>query len=285
MNHRDLKLQSISQFFENDNGVLAAVIIGSQARLDYSADEYSDIDIIVIVTSPEQYLLSDDWLKNIGDFHVSFIEPTLFRARERRILFDDGTDVDFIILSKEQAQAIQSNASDEIFARGFKIIKDKIEISKNIENAKDNAKRVPSPVLSEDEFHNLINDFWFHSVWTMKKTSRGELFTAKSCLDIYMKRLLLTLIENYSRLRGNKDVWYNGRFIEKWADKWILDRLSTAYSKYNRIDMIDALFSTMDIFKAIANEVAKMQSFTYPQASEIHAREIINQLILHNKGG
>ena len=59
MNHRDLKLQNIFRVFDNDNGVLAAVIIGSQARLDYVADEYSDIDIILIVASPEQYLLSD----------------------------------------------------------------------------------------------------------------------------------------------------------------------------------------------------------------------------------
>ena len=284
MNHRDIKLQRISQFLENDCGVLAAVIVGSQAREDYAADEYSDIDIIVIVANPESYLLSNDWLKNIGDFHISFIEPTLFGAKERRILFDDGTDVDFIIVSEEQSQAIQSHESDEIFRRGYKILKDKIGISQNIAIAKGNIKSIPSPTLSKDEFHNLINDFWFHSVWTMKKIARGELYTAKSCLDIYMKRLLLTLIETYTRLNNGKDVWYSGRFIEKWADKWILDGLAGSYSKYDRADMINALHSTMEIFKTIAIDVAQKQSFTYPEDAETHSYEIVRELIRQSKG-
>ena len=282
MNQQDIRLQSICQFLENDNDVLAAVVVGSQARIDYAADEYSDIDIIVIVIEPEQYLFSNDWLTGIGDFHVSFIEPTLFGAKERRILFDDGTDVDFIILGKEQSQAIQGHEAGDIFARGYKIIKDKTGLSESIENAKDSAKAISYTVLSGYEFHNLINDFWFHSVWTVKKISRGELYTAKSCLDIYMKRLLLTLIENYTRISSKNDVWYNGRFIEKWAERWIIDGLANAYSKYNRPDMIDALLSTMDIFKTIALDIAEKQYFTYPNDAEVHAYKIVNQLIQNN---
>ena len=41
------KLQSISNFCENDSNVLAAIIIGPQARSESPADEYSDIDVIV----------------------------------------------------------------------------------------------------------------------------------------------------------------------------------------------------------------------------------------------
>ena len=279
MNQQSFMLQSISRLFRDDNDVLAAILIGSQARVDNIADEYSDIDVIIIVANPEQYLLSDNWLKSIGDFHVSFIEPTLFGAKERRILFDDGTDVDFIILSKEQLQAIQDHEVDEIFARGYKIIKDKIGVSESIANTKDSTKTLPTPPLSEEEFHNLTNDFWFHSVWTVKKILRGELFTAKSCLDIYMKRLLLTLIETHSRLSGDMDIWYTGRFIEKWADKWIIEGLANAYSKYNRSDMINALFSTMALFKTVAIYIAQKLSFQYPEDAEIHAYEIVNRLI------
>ena len=285
MNRQVENIKKISELLENDAEVLAAIIIGSQARSDSIADEYSDIDIIIIVTNPEQYLLSYDWLRGIGDFHISFIEPTLFGAKERRILFDDGSDVDFVILNEKQSQTIQNNESGVIFARDYRIIKDKIGISESIEKSKYTSDATNSANLSEEELQNLINDYFFHCVWTMKKVSRGELFTAKSCLDVYMKRLLLTMIENYSCLSSSKDVWYNGRFIEKWADKWILDGLTVAYAKYNQSDMINALLSSMDLFRKIAIEVMQKQTFTYPKGAETHAYQIVNKYIQRTRDG
>jgi len=40
---------------------------------------------------------------------------------------------------------------------------------------------------AQDEFLDLINDFWYHTVWTAKKLRRGELWTAQGCSDSYMK--------------------------------------------------------------------------------------------------
>ena len=45
---------------------------------------------------------------------------------------------------------------------------------------------------------NMINDFFFHTIWASKKILRGELWTAKMCIDAYLKKYLLKITEMYS---------------------------------------------------------------------------------------
>jgi len=54
-----------------------AIVVGSRARADRPADEWSDLDIVMFVTDPEPYLTSTDWLNNMGDFRITFVEPTV----------------------------------------------------------------------------------------------------------------------------------------------------------------------------------------------------------------
>lgn len=56
--------------------VKSALIIGSRARIDRPADEYSDLDLIMVVTNPDYYLSSNQWLENIGAYWISFTEDT-----------------------------------------------------------------------------------------------------------------------------------------------------------------------------------------------------------------
>jgi len=57
----------------------------------------------------------------------------------------------------------------------------------------------PASPPAPAEFLNAVNDFWYHAVWTAKKLRRGELWIAMSCLDSYMKRRLLQMIEWHAR--------------------------------------------------------------------------------------
>jgi hypothetical protein len=40
----------------------------------------------------------------------------------------------------------------------------------------------------------------------------------------------------------------------------------------------------MDLFRAVAIDVAKKQAFMYPKDAETHAYEIVKLLITHSKG-
>jgi len=118
-----------------------------------------------------------------------------------------------------------------------------------------------------------VNDFWFHSVWTAKKLKRGELWTAKFCLDSYMKWKLLSIIEFYSHVKHGLEykTWYGGRFIEEWSEKWIIDELSFCFSHYNSEDVKTALLATMRLFRSLAVEIANKLNYLYPKKADEYA--------------
>ena len=248
--------------------VYAAIVIGSQAREYNQADEYSDLDLIMFVDDPDYFVYSDKWLEEIGGFHISFLEDTFVGSKERRVLFDGALDVDFIPISKDAAyDAI--NAVESILARGYKIIIDKIGLRDMIPVSCNHTCGLPS----ENEFVNLVGDFWYHTVWTVKKLKRGELWAAKSCADGYMKHKLLTMIEYHTRaLRGaDYDTWHNGRFIEEWADRRIIEMLPKCFSRYDNADIKSALLSSMDLFRLTAVETAEKLGFQYPVKADEYA--------------
>ena len=49
-------------------------MVGSAARADCPADEWSDLDLIMVATDPLPYLSSADWAEDLGEPWVSTVE-------------------------------------------------------------------------------------------------------------------------------------------------------------------------------------------------------------------
>ena len=272
-------LQKLTEYVQSDQAIQAAFLVGSQSRIDRPADEYSDVDFVVITDQPERYLADDGWLASIGAPRISLTEDTILGGKERRILFDGGKDLDFIVFTGEQVPRIQNRELDGMLARGCVLVKDELGLAAILEEARRRANAQNEPALTQDEFANLVRDFWFHTVWTAKKMARGELLYAKYCLDVYMKQRMLTLIEHHARAHGGPDPWYNGRFIERWAQPWMLEGLAAAYARYDMADMARALLATMDLFRDVASEL----DFAYPKDAEAYAYETALNLLEINR--
>ncbi|ABX42644.1 aminoglycoside 6-adenylyltransferase [Lachnoclostridium phytofermentans] len=273
MNRFELIINNFMKWGNRTDKVHAALMIGSQARNNHPADDFSDLDIIMVVDDPNFFLQSDHWLEQIGNFHISFIEDTIGGEKERRILFDNALDVDFVILSRNSLENAIRNNEIDILKRGYRILIDKIGMEHILPLTA--TERTSYILLSECEFNNITNDFWYHTIWTVKKLIRGELWTAKSCVDNYMKWMLLTLIECHAHvLNGlDYDTWHSGRFLEEWAEEWIIQRLSSCYAHYERNDIKNALLSTMDLFRLIAVEIANKLSYEYSIKADEYASD------------
>ena len=65
--------------------LFAALVIGSQARDNHTADEYSDMDVVLIVDNPSYFIESDQWLNaipifaNICRYDLIFLNKNYFR--------------------------------------------------------------------------------------------------------------------------------------------------------------------------------------------------------------
>jgi aminoglycoside 6-adenylyltransferase len=120
----------------------------------------------------------------------------------------------------------------------------------------------------------------YHVVWTAKKLARGELWTAKSCLDDYMKWRLLQMIEWHARLtRGVADTWHGGRFLERWADPRALAGLRQAFARYDAGEVKDALRATLELFHWLAVETGERMTYAYPFQAEEHVSKLVSKIL------
>lgn len=269
MNAQQQLLTRIISCCEENEEVRALILIGSQVRAEFHADAYSDLDLIMIVNDISRFIQSNDWVDEIGRHHVSFIEQTIGGQEERRILFDDALDVDFVLISEAIAQAaLASKDALSILSKGYKFLVNKENITIPDQDII-NTGEYEHP--SASEYINVVNDFWYHTIWTAKKLLRGELWAANFCVNNYMKQKLLWMIEHYEHtIHGsNYNTWYGGRFIDTWADDNVKERLAKAFSNYNATDLASALIETMDLFRIIAVKVGHTYKYNYP----VHADE------------
>jgi aminoglycoside 6-adenylyltransferase len=282
-----------------------AFVIGSQARTTRPADQWSDLDVVVTVDKPERYLSETNWLEAIGNPWITFIEKT-GDERERRVLFEGGLDVDFALLSRRKIQLltrlmrIQERFPSFLFRllprtaaqqisqgiaafsgiarRGTRVLFDKDGIVEHLLSV--HAEVPSSHPPAQDEVLDLINDFWYHAVWTAKKLRRGELWTAKGCSDSYMKWRLLQMIEWHACATNGweYDTWHGGRFLEQWADGRIVRELQGVFAHYDEQELWRGLSATMDLFRWVAVETAAQLKYPYPTSADEHATELVQRL-------
>jgi aminoglycoside 6-adenylyltransferase len=274
--------------------IRAAALVGSAARMDHPADEWSDLDVVFVATDPQEYLScpyevrgpdlvrGPDWVQAVGNPWIVTVERAPSgEIVERRILFEGGQDVDFIVLPAGQVAArLRETPLGEIVARGMRILLDKdgelscLSLPATRPSQEETGPGLPFPP-PESAFLETVHDFWYHAVWTAKKLRRGELWVGKSCCDVYMKRLLLRMIAWHARATQSEalNTWYNGRYLEQWAAPRVVEGLGACFAHYDRDDVWRATIATMDLFRWIARETADRLALPYPADADGHATE------------
>jgi aminoglycoside 6-adenylyltransferase len=276
------------EWADNQENIRAAIVVGSRAHCN--ADEWADLDIVVVTTDTEQILSKNKWIETIGDPIITFVEPMPHEEdMERRVLFKGGFDVDFAVFPLEKVQmlhqsVIQKTLDSEtatelnnVFGRGIRVIVDKDNITELLEQTIEILGE-PCPSLpSCQQFLNTVHDFWYHTVWTAKHLRRGELWWAHSCCDVHLKILLRHMIEWHAQIQG-RDTWFRGRYLEKWADTRVIKSLKNAFAHYDEEDIWRALFVTMDLFRWLAKETAELLQYEYPVHGDQYATKLLETL-------
>jgi aminoglycoside 6-adenylyltransferase len=104
----DLLIEEFVKWAEPRPDIRAAMIIGSRARIDRPADEWADLDMVIVTTNPGQYVSTADWVKNMGNPLLTFMELTAGGdENERRVLYEGMLDVDFAIFPAEKMKQFQ----------------------------------------------------------------------------------------------------------------------------------------------------------------------------------
>jgi aminoglycoside 6-adenylyltransferase len=251
----DETVDEIIAWSQQDSNVKGAIVIGSQVRDELHADEWSDLDVMVMANDP--YLLLDEatWMDRFGTPVCVFVEVNELPFATwdwcvKRALFDDRRAVDFNILPYDKLDEVLS-INRGIMAKGYRVLYDSnpdlldSKIRAVIEEIEEAVPQIPT----EKELSNDVSNLLFHVIWAFKKIKKGELWVAVRCINTYIRDLLLRLIEFYNASVTIKSsvVMYNGRFLEDRTDGEILGQLRHCFAKYDEQDAFDTLGHLVDV--------------------------------------
>lgn len=265
--------------------VRAALILGSRARTDHPADEWSDLDLLVFTRDPGQFIYSESWATDLAPAWLTFVERAGDGSTwERRTLYEGGLDVDVAFNPAEALDNIIQHGIPpdigDIIRRGVKVL-----VDKDGKLAQILAMSLPERTLfqkpTRSEFVNATSNFWYHTLWSVKHLRRGELWWAKSGVDMHLKGLLQQMLEWHAHAtKGEKfDTWLRGRFLEEWADPRAVEQLRLTFAHYDAGDIADALQATMDLYRWLEDETAAHWGYAIPRESEQQAARAAQNLM------
>ena len=249
-------LQEVAAWARGRRDVHAVVLVGSQARTDLPADEFSDVDLVLLVDDPAPFTGSADWLERFGRPLLTFVEPAAVGPLlERRALFESGLEVDFALVPAAAVHALLAEPEvDVVFARGYRVLHDDLALEDELARAARFEPAVPAPA----DLGELSQDFWYHVLWAAKKLRRGELHVAKQACDCYLKTLLVGLLAETVRARdAAADTWHRARFLERWAAPADVEELRQTYAVYQADDVARALRATARMFERLEQELGR----------------------------
>lgn len=268
----DIK-QKLLDIAKTEETIRAVIIIGSSVRTNILEDEYSDLDLVIVTDYVDEWLYGEK-PEQLGKMKISCVEPVLGGGKKRRISFDGYLDVDMVLFSTEQfLDVIENGIASMVMGRGYQVWYDVMDCTALL--SRSIVKEIQPAEFSEEEFCNMVNDFFFHTIWAEKKILRGELWSAKMCVDAYLKNCLLRIIEMYSHEKLGTDVWHNGRFLDNWAEEGIKEELRHCFAHYEKSDIEAALVSTRTLFAGLARETAKRKGYKYPFEAEKYAKNFV----------
>jgi aminoglycoside 6-adenylyltransferase len=272
----------LTAWADAEDNIRAAVVVGSRARTDHPADQWADLDAVIVARNPEPLWADATWLEAIGEPWLTFIEPTPGgRTYERRVLFAGGLDVDLVPVALASLLEVLDRGLAEglvLLQRGARILVDKDGLAQRALEAV--VPPAPPALPTEAQYLNVVHDFWFHTVWTAKHLRRGDLWVGKSCCDSYLKHLLLRMIEWHAQAtRGQAtDTWMYGRFMDEWADRHAVAALEHVFARYVEEEVWHALAATMDLFRWLAAETGQALGYGYPTEGAQQATELVQRM-------
>jgi aminoglycoside 6-adenylyltransferase len=180
----------------------AIIVVGSRAREDHPADEWSDLDVIVMTRRPKLYFAGSDWIAEIETPWLALRAPTVIGGQEIfHVTFEGGTKLDLVVIPSLAfsfaARALETlrrhpsmqtllpktlrarlSELSHLLNRGFRFVLDKDRIAGRLEPG-GLAESSPSPP-SEEEFLDLVKRFLNEQVSFALKMRRGEFFVTKT---------------------------------------------------------------------------------------------------------
>lgn len=225
--------EAIAERLISDEAVHSAVVFGSQVRGLHSTsspDQWSDIDLHLIVKSPRQLIVAD-WSELLPFHHsLSVVRPASGGVRKLTLIFEEG-EADLVLVPVGQMRLVRigmmlglhrrpgrlANALNNmatIMAGGYRFIKGESKWSRLYAQVVD---EMPGVRISDSEAIQIANTFLCDFLWVLQKNERGEVVAAQRMLHRSLIEANIVLLHEL-RLRRGFESYQQARRIERLSE-------------------------------------------------------------------
>jgi aminoglycoside 6-adenylyltransferase len=248
--------------------VRALVLESSRANEQAAIDAFSDYDVLLVVSDVRLFVDNDAWLSDFGPPLVTFRDIKQvegFQTYSRLVLYDDCIKIDYLIWPVSLLQQIvERQALPDVLDWGYRALLDKDGLTARLPAPTRTAHIPPRP--TEQEYHALVEEFWWETIYVAKNLWRDELLHAKYNLDVVMRHELLLQLLEWRVEVDRQWAWKPGivgRGLKAQLAPKTWSALEATWVGASLEENWDALFAMIDLFRRVALEVGSALGYGY----------------------
>lgn len=279
MRKEDIMFSELTVWAKANENIRTLILTSSQPNPNAYKDVFTDFDIEFFVDDLQSFLNSDKWLEHFGVMITCIpLKPVENEGWiTRLVLFENGTKIDFQISTTESLQQLTNESQlPPEYDNGYKVLLNKDNLTKDIALPTYTAFITQKP--TEEEFYELMNDFWWDTTYVAKSLWRDELYFVKFMLDNVIRfNYLQKVIEWYIGVQNDWHINTNkcGRWFRRYLNKETWEELEKTYDGADIEDNWNALFRTADLFNRLSMHIGKQLGYKYPVEIENKIREYL----------
>ncbi|GAB6439750.1 aminoglycoside 6-adenylyltransferase [Bacillus luti] len=251
---------------KEDERIRAVIMNGSRVNPHVKRDCFQDYDIMYVVNDIQSFTSNHNWIHRFGAIMIvqmpeemSLVPPDGDGKFPYLMQFMDGNRIDLTLVPVE---LINNFVGQDSLS---KLLLDKDNYIEEFPPASDKDYLIKKPI--EKEFLDCCNEFWWCSTNVAKGLWREELSYVKGMLDGPVRDMLIVMLEWHIGMKTDFTVNTGkfGKHFEQYFEKDMWEQFKQTFSNADSENVWESFFVMGDLFRAVANEIAKTYGYQYPQ--------------------
>jgi aminoglycoside 6-adenylyltransferase len=261
-------LDLIMNTAEKDERIRAVIMNGSRANPNAPRDLFQDFDVVYVVTDVAPFRYNDEWIKRFGEIMIMQMPedmqdppPSQDGSFTYLMQFTDGNRIDLGIYPLAKLDQLGEDSLSLLLL-------DKDGIFEPFDPSSE-SDYLPRPPTAK-AFADCCNEFWWVCPYVAKGLWRGEILYAKYHLDHFVRDQLMKMIAWHVGLRTqfSQNPGKFGKYLQQYLEPELWEMLQKTYSDASYENTWEALYTTCDLFRRLAVQVAEHFGFAYPREDD-----------------
>ena len=271
-------LELILATARDDDRIRAVILNGSRVNPNIEPDIFQDFDIAYLVTAVEPFTRDHTWIGRFGERMILQMPETMQDpppdgdgSFAYLMQFADGNRID---LTLKPVATFRAAKSDSLSV----VLLDKDGAVGPLPAANE-GDYLPTPPTAK-AFDDCCNEFWWLCPYIAKGLRRRQLLYAKQVFDQPLRAQLMKMLVWHAGIKTGfvRNFGSYEKYLPQFLEAELVEMLAQTYADAGFENSWDALFTTGNLFRIAACQVAGHFGFSYPQQDDDRVTAYLRQV-------